>query len=101
MVQHLLVYTKSITGSLQRVTWLQDPALSPDVNGNPILPQQMYLLWAFVGGTNLSQAELNVPVLRVPFLPSIWPLGSSDTLPNDPNVADYREQASRRPTKLS
>lgn len=91
-MQHLLVYTKSISGTLQKVTWLTDPAVSPDASGNPILPKPMFLQWGAFGGVNITQAQLNVPSLRTPFLPSLYPLMSSDTISSDPNIFDYRGQ---------
>lgn len=98
-MQHLMVYSSAKTASTadQAVTFVPDPAIPTDVSGNPVLPTPMKLLAGFACGTNIQACRINSPYFRRLFLPYMWPIISTDTIPNDPNIFDLRDHPMNLP----
>lgn len=60
-------------------------------NNRLVLPNDAFLLWAYVQGPSLTRARINSPSLRVNMLPRIYPIRRGNLPGNAPPVADYSD----------
>lgn len=95
-MQGVIMYSAAVAagGTNVDTAAISDPQM-PIQNGHFLPPTDLLLYYAIAIGTNISQARLVSPSLRVPFIPYLWPLNNAANPGNDPNIADYRKKPFR------
>lgn len=93
-MQGIIAYTAAKTAPLtfSDLAALSDPQM-PVQNGHFLPPRDLYLYYVYAQSVALIDVRLVSPTLRVPFIPSVWPINqvaAATGAPTDPNIADYR-----------